>query len=279
MTCCRTGESRTGFSFYYFRHLILALLFLLGLIALRLFLDSSGLGTNLTLMEEAPSWRHPFGTDSLGRDMLIRTVYGLMVSLKVGLMAATISALIALTLGVAGAIFGRWADLAVTWLVDVGMSLPHLVLLILISFAVGGGEKGVMLAVALSHWPSLTRVLRAEALQLKSAPYVVISKKFGRSSWYIATRHFLPHLVPQFLIGLLLLFPHAILHEAALSFLGFGLNPHTPAVGILLAESLQHLSTGCWWLGVLPGLLLVMTVKMFDVIGAGVKKYFTPYKD
>lgn len=266
-------------SLYYFRHLTGALLFFMALAALRIFLNSSGLSSNLSLMEEPPSWAHPFGTDSLGRDMLIRTVYGIIVSLKVGLMAATLSAVIALMLGLAGAIFGRWVDLAVTWMVDSAMALPHMVLLILISFAVGGGEKGVMLAVALSHWPSLTRVLRAEALQLKSAPYVILAGKMGQSPWRIATGHFLPHMVPQFLIGLLLLFPHAILHEAALSFLGFGLNPHTPAVGILLAESMQHLSTGCWWLGVLPGLLLLLTVKMFDIVGAGVKKYFTPYKD
>jgi len=278
MSCCRTNKSRKFFG-TCLRQILLPLSFFLVLFSLRLLMDAQGLNTNLGIKEQAPSTNYLFGTDSLGRDMLTRTIYGLMVSMKVGLMAASISALIALTLGLAGAVLGRWVDTAVTWLVDTFIALPHLVLLILISFAVGGGERGILIAIALSHWPSLTRVIRAEALQLKSAPYVLIAKKLGQSPWTIATRHFLPHLLPQFIIGLLLLFPHAILHEAALSFLGFGLTPHTPAIGILLAEAMHHLSTGYWWLGLMPGLCLLITVQMFDSFGTGVKKYFNPHKD
>lgn len=276
MTCCRTGR---GLRLFHCRSLTAALGFFLLLGLASGFLGDQGLDTNLTLQEQAPSWSHPFGTDALGRDMLTRTVLGLLVSLKVGLTAAALSALIALVLGLTAALGGRWADLAVTWLVDVAMSLPHLVLLILISFAAGGGERGVMAAVALSHWPGLTRVIRAEALQLRNAPYVLIAGKLGRTPWQVARQHLPPHLGPQFIIGLLLLFPHAVLHEAALSFLGFGLSPHTPAVGILLAESMRHLSTGCWWLGLLPGLSLLITVKMFDLLGNSVKKYFNPHQD
>jgi peptide/nickel transport system permease protein len=136
----------------------------------------------------------------------------------------------------------------ITWIIDVFFSLPHLVLLILIAFAAGGGTAGVIIAVALTHWTSLARVIRAEVLQVNSSDYVQLSHRLGRSPLWIARHHMVPHIIPQLLVGLILLFPHAILHEAALSFIGIGLSPHIPAIGIILAESMRHLSTGYWWL-------------------------------
>lgn len=230
-------------------------------------IGETGLQTNLEARNQAPSWAHPLGTDWLGRDMLTRTLMGLTLSLRVGLIAASISAVIGAVLGLSAAIFGGIVDTFVTSLVDLFQSLPHLILLILISFAVGGGLTGVLIAVGITHWPSLARVIRAEALQIKSSDYVQISRKLGHSSWWIGRNHMLPHIVPQFLVGLILTFPHAILHEAALSFIGIGLSPHTPAIGIILSESMRHLSTGYWWLGVFPGLALLIAVKAFDILG------------
>jgi len=232
--------------------------------------------THLTSRKLAPSLTHPFGTDWLGRDMFARTLKGLRISLFVGLSAASCSALIALLLGLAAATMGKTVDAVVTWLVDMAMATPHLVLLILIAFACGGGAKGVVIAVAASHWPSLTRVIRAEVMQLQSAEYIQLSRQMGKSRCFIAHKHMLPHVVPQFIIGLLLLFPHAILHAAALTFLGFGMSPHTPAVGVLLAESMRYLSMGLWWLAVAPGIALVMTVKAFDILGSNVRALLDP---
>lgn len=232
--------------------------------------------THLTLRKLSPSLEHPFGTDWLGRDMLARTLKGLRISLFVGLSAATCSAVIALILGLAAATMGKAVDSVVTWLVDVAMATPHLVLLILISFACGGGAKGVVIAVAASHWPSLTRVIRAEVMQLQSSEYVHLSRQLGKDRLFIALRHMLPHVMPQFMVGLLLLFPHAILHAAALTFLGFGMSPHTPAVGVLLAESMRYLSMGLWWLAVAPGIALVVTVKAFDTLGSNVRALLDP---
>ena len=232
-----------------------------------IWIGETGLQTNLEGRNQSPSWSHPLGTDWLGRDMLTRTLKGLTLSLRVGLVAATISAIIGATLGLAAAIFGGIVDTFVTSLVDLFQSLPHLILLILISFAVGGGLTGVLISVGITHWPSLARVIRAEALQIKSSDYVQISRKLGHSSWWIGRNHMLPHIVPQFLVGLILTFPHAILHEAGLTFIGIGLSPHTPAIGIILSESMRHLSTGYWWLGVFPGLALLIAVKAFDILG------------
>lgn len=232
--------------------------------------------TDLAARKLPPSLDHPFGTDWLGRDMLARTVKGLRISLFVGLSAASCSAIIALVFGLAAATLGKSVDAAVTWLVDVAMATPHLVLLILISFACGGGMKGVIIAVAVSHWPSLTRVIRAEVMQLRSAEYVRLSRQVGKGPLFVAGRHMLPHVLPQFIVGLLLLFPHAILHAAALTFLGFGMSPHMPAVGVLLAESMRYLSMNLWWLAVAPGLALVAAVKAFDLLGGNVRSLLDP---
>ncbi|CCH48383.1 ABC transporter permease [Pseudodesulfovibrio piezophilus] len=232
--------------------------------------------THLMLRKLPPSFDHPFGTDWLGRDMLARTLKGLRISLFVGLSAAGCSSIIALLLGLAAATMGKTVDTVVTWLVDVTIATPHLVLLILISFALGGGIKGVIIAVAVSHWPALTRIIRAEVMQLQTAEYVQLSQQLGKGTLFIARHHMLPHVIPQFTVGLLLLFPHAILHAAALTFLGFGMSPHTPAVGVLLAESMRSLSMGLWWLAVAPGIALVITVKAFDILGMNVRTILDP---
>jgi peptide/nickel transport system permease protein len=235
-----------------------------------------GLVTNLGMRQLPPSWSHPFGTDWLGRDMFARTLLGLRASLGIGLVAAFFSSLIALCLGLAAATLGRTVDRVVTLIVDAVISTPHLVLLLLISFACGGGARGIIIAVAVSHWPALTRVIRAEVMQLRTSDYVQLSRKLGKSAAFIAQRHMLPHVVPQFLVGLLLLFPHAILHAAALTFLGFGMSPHTPEIGALLAESMRYLSLGLWWLAVAPGLALIVTVKLFDVLGGNTRALLDP---
>jgi len=239
-------------------------------------LGEKGLQTALTERNQVPGLDHPFGTDWLGRDMLTRTIRGLGLSLMVGLLAASISAMLGLLLGTLSATLGGKVDLMITWLIDLFFSLPHLVLLILISFVLGGGLRGVIIAVAFTHWPGLARIIRAEVLQLKSAEYIQLSARLGHSPAWIARHHMLPHLIPQFIVGLILLFPHAILHEAGITFIGIGLSPHTPAIGIILSESMRHLSTGYWWLAVLPGAALLIVVKIFDVLGENVRTLLDP---
>ena len=249
---------------------------LAAVIAFALLAGDAGVATNFRARLAAPSFAHPFGTDALGRDMLARTLKGLALSFRVGLLAATASTLIALALALAAAGGPRWADAVVAYLVDMTMGLPHLVLLILISFAFGGGANAVIVAVALTHWPRLTRILRAEILQLREAEFVTVSRNFGKSPVHIARHHFAPHLVPQLLVGLVLMFPHAILHEAGLTFLGFGIEPTTPAIGVLLSESLRYLTAGKWWLGLFPGLALLLAVLAFDAIGNGLRTLTDP---
>lgn len=232
--------------------------------------------TDMGARSFAPSFEHPFGTDRLGHDMLVRTIAGLAQSVLIGLLAAGASALIALALGTAAALGGRKVDAAVTWLIDLMLGIPHIVLLILISYAVGKGFFGVVVGIALTHWPSLARVVRAEVLQAKNAPYVALSRKLGQSRLSVAIRHVLPHVLPQFIVGTILLFPHAVLHEASVTFLGFGLSPESAAIGIILSESMSYLSAGMWWLAVFPGLALIGVVMLFDAVGQGLRRLTDP---
>ena len=224
----------------------------------------------------APCLKYPFGTDWLGRDMFIRTVKGLSISIIIGISAAAFSAVMAFILGVLSATMGKAVDTVITWFIDLVMGIPHMLLLILICVACGRGLKGVILGVALTHWTSLARLIRGEVLQLKEQQYIKMARKLGKSNFYIATKHMVPHLFPQFLVGLILLFPHAILHESSITFLGFGLSNEQPAIGIILSEAMKYLITGKWWLALFPGLMLVLTVVCFYTVGEGIRKLVDP---
>lgn len=255
---------------------VVSVILLFAVIFSRLWVDVSQLSTNFNARNLAPSREHVFGTDWLGRDMFTRTMLGLSLSIRVGLIGAIGSTIIAVVLGMAAAMMGKTVDRIVSWLIDLFLSVPHIVTLILISFTVGGGVKGVMIGLIATHWPSLARVIRAEVMQVRSAPYVQISRQLGKSNRWIAIHHIVPHLIPQMIIGFMLLFPHAILHEAAITFLGLGLSPHEPAIGIILSESMKYLSSGAWWLAFFPGLALLLVVRLFDRMADHLKTLLDP---
>jgi len=227
--------------------------------------------------KQSPSLKHPFGTDALGRDLFLRTLKGLSVSITIGLVASVISGAIAILVGIAAAMGSKWADAMISWIIDLVMGVPHIVLIILISFVLGRGLKGLLVGIAATHWCSLARLIRAEVLQLRAQQYVSVSRKLGKSSGWILVNHLLPHLIPQFFVGLVLMFPHAILHEAAITFLGFGLPPEQPAIGIILSESMRYLSAGMWWTAILPGSTLVLIVLLVDKLGDYLRMILDPY--
>lgn len=239
-------------------------------------ITSEHIKINLRDKNLAPSMSHLFGTDWVGRDMFYRTIKGLSLSIKVGLLSSAISGVIALILGLMSATLGKVVDDFLTWFIDLVLSVPHALIIILISISVGGGFKGVVTGVALTHWPSLARVIRAEVMQIKESDYTKISRNFGKSNLYIAVNHILPHIIPQLLVGIVLIFPHAVLHEASITFLGFGLPPHEPAIGVILSEAMKYLNSGRWWLTFFPGLSLVIVSLMVDNIGKQVNKLINP---
>ena len=253
-----------------------AALVLLAVTVSGLLLADAAVVTDFSRKNLAPCLAYPFGTDWMGRDMLARTLTGLSLSIRIGVLTAAVSAVVALAVGTAAATLGRRVDAVLSWCIDLVMGIPHILLVILISLAFGKGFVGVVAGVALSHWTSLARLLRGEVLQLRSAPYVLAAEKLGRTRLQVARDHLLPHLLPQFLTGLILLFPHAILHEASVTFLGFGLSSEQPAIGVILSESMSYLTTGKWWLAFFPGLALVATVSLFALLGDRLRRILDP---
>lgn len=235
----------------------------------------ANLPTDFTMKMQAPSFSHPFGTDWMGRDMFIRTIKGLSLSIVIGIGASVISSFIATILAFVASV-NKWFDEFVSWLIDLFASIPHILLIMMISIALGKGAFGVIMAVAFSHWVNLTRVLRAEVLQINTSEYVALSNRLGRSKLWIAKEHILPLVLSQIFVGTLLVFPHAIMHEASVTFLGFGLSPHEPAIGIILSESMSYLAMGAWWLAFFPGLALLIVVLLFDIIGDNLKRLLDP---
>ena len=256
--------------------LIIFAVFFITILVAGSMIDPEKFSIDLINKNQSPSIMHIFGTDWIGRDMFFRTLKGLSISMKIGVLSSIISGIIAVILGIIGPTCGKRVDAVITWFIDLVLSVPHTLIIILISMAAGGGLKGIVLGVSLTHWTSLTRVIRAEVMQIKEAEYTKIARNFGKSSFYIAKNHILPHIIPQLLVGIVLIFPHAILHEASVTFLGFGLQSHEPAIGIILSESMKYLTSGKWWLAFFPGLSLVLVSIMVDNMGKKIGKLIDP---
>ncbi|CAM5373823.1 ABC transporter permease [Streptomyces purpurascens] len=216
-----------------------------------------------------PSWAHPFGTDDVGRDLLLRCVYGLRVSLLVGVAAALTATVVGTAVGATAGALGGWADRALMRVVDAFSSVPHLLLGIFIVAMFRPGVWPVVVSVALTHWLSTARIVRAEVLSLRSRPYVDAAVSGGASRWRVTVRHLLPAVLPQAALAAVLMVPHAMWHESALSFLGLGLPTHTASLGTLIQTARGSLLAGQWWPTLFPGLFLIIpTLAIAGLAGA-----------
>ncbi|WP_256106689.1 ABC transporter permease [Streptomyces sp. ODS05-4] len=224
---------------------------------------------DLALKLRPPSLAHPFGTDDVGRDLLLRCVYGLRVSLLVGLVAALVATVIGTAVGAAAAAFGGWTDRIVMRLVDTFSSVPHLLLGIFIVAMFRPGVWPVIVSVALTHWLSTARIVRSEVLSLRSRPFVDAAVSGGASRWRVTARHLLPAVLPQAGLAAVLMVPHAMWHESALSFLGLGLPTHQASLGTLVQTARGSLLAGDWWPTLFPGLFLIVpTLAIAGLAGA-----------
>ncbi|MFD9081736.1 ABC transporter permease [Streptomyces erythrochromogenes] len=218
---------------------------------------------------QPPSWAHPFGTDDVGRDLLLRCVYGLRVSLLVGLVAALVATLIGTAVGAAAGALGGWTDRVAMRVVDTLSAIPHLLLGIFIVAVFRPGVWPVVASVAVTHWLSTARIVRAEILSLRGRPYVDAAVSGGASRWRVAVRHLVPGILPQAGLAAVLMIPHAMWHESALSFLGLGLPAHQASLGSLVQSARGSLLAGDWWPTLFPGLLLIVpTLAVAGLAGA-----------
>jgi peptide/nickel transport system permease protein len=224
---------------------------------------------DLTNKLDPPSWAHPFGTDDVGRDLLLRCVYGLRVSLLVGLVAALTATVIGTAIGALAGAFGGWTDRVVMRVVDALSSIPHLLLGIFIVAMFRPGVWPVIISVALTHWISTARIVRSEVLSLRSRPFIDAAVSGGASRTRVIVRHLLPGVLPQAGLAAVLMVPHAMWHESALSFLGLGLPAHQASLGNLVQSARGSLLAGDWWPTLFPGLFLIVpTLALAGLAGA-----------
>lgn len=209
----------------------------------------------------APSAAHPLGTDEVGRDLGARVLTGVRVSLTIAALASVAAVLVGTLVGLLAGVLGGRVDAAVMRAVDVLSSQNHFlagILLVVLFRPALGGAGAIMLAVGLTHWPSLARIVRGELLSVRERPFVAAAIGGGAGRLRLARRHYLPHLLPAVALAFVLTVPHAIFHESAYSFLGLGLPAHEASLGNILADGQRSLLAGGWWIALFPGLAILL---------------------
>ncbi|HDD62408.1 MAG: peptide ABC transporter permease [Chloroflexota bacterium] len=235
---------------------------------------------------QPPSWTYLFGTDGLGRDVLVRVLYGGRVSLTVGFLVVGISLSIGVPIGSAAGYFGGWVDNFLSKVIDATLSLPALMFMILlaailreIDLPILKSDSKITIAVVLGvlSWPTVARLVRAVFFTFREMEYVTAAKALGASDLRIIIREILPNGLGPIIVESTLGVGYAIMEESTLSFLGFGIMPPTPSWGNLLDNAQEHLAEYPW-LAIFPGLMIFLTIISINFIGDGVRDALDPYK-
>lgn len=236
----------------------------------------SMLGNTAQLFEKSNIYEQTFylGTDIYGRDLLSRLILGIRVSLSVGLMAVLISLFIGVSLGAIAGYFGGKTDTLISWFMNVIWSLPSLLLVIAISFALGKGFWQIFIAVGLSTWVDVARLVRGQVMSFKEVEFVEAAKALGFSTSRIITKHILPNVAGPILVVASANFASAILLETGLSFLGFGAQPPMPSWGTMIKEHYGYIIMDAAYLAILPGLAIMLTVYAFNLLAIGLRDAF-----
>jgi oligopeptide transport system permease protein len=230
---------------------------------------------NFGRLYEGPSRDFPLGTDQLGRDVLSRLIYGARVSMLVGLGAQVIVVLIGVPIGLVSGYVGGRVDLFLTRFVDVMYAFPRLLFVILLMSMLGAGLTNIFIAIGLTGWVFIARQTRAQMLAIKEKEFVDGARALGAGAWRILRRHLLPNALTPIIVSVTFGIPEAIFTEAALSFIGVGINPPTPSWGQMVGEGQQYLRT-YWHLCVFPSIAIAVTMLSFTFLGDGVRDAFDP---
>lgn len=228
-----------------------------------------------------PSWEHWLGADNFGRDMMTRILYGGQISLFVGFISQGIALLIGVPLGCLAGYYRGWVDSVVMWLINVFWSFPYLLLVMALNIALTNYLPSIVrvfIAVGLVSWVMVARIVRGQILAAKENAYVEAARAFGFSTPRILMRHILPNIVTPIFVVVTLGFAEAIIAEAALSFLGLGVEPPTPSWGRMIYENYGRIfSVTGWWTALFPGLAIMMAVLGLNLLGDGLRDYLDPH--
>ena len=252
--------------------ILLVLLALIGPVAWR----KDPLGINVGASLEAPSWSHPMGTDSIGRDVFARFLEGARISLAVGGLVVLVGALIGGFAGILAGVSGGWIDALLMRVMDAILAFPPLILAMAVSVGLGSGLDTAGLGIMLTTIPYYARLLRSEVLRIRALPFVEAAHALGARRSRIMLRHIVPHVVSTLLIQAAAVFGYAILTLAALGFVGLGARVPTPEWGAMITDGLQYFLTGQWWIGVFPGLGVLGAVTAASVIADRVRDILDP---
>jgi peptide/nickel transport system permease protein len=225
--------------------------------------------------ESGGSWSYLLGTDALGRDMLSRIIYGSRISVIVGFAAVFVAALIGTVLGMVAGYFGGWFDAVIMRCTDTMLSLPYILVAIAIIGAIGPGLLNIILVMGLTQWVGYTRIVRFESMKLASAEFVDMAVISGSGRWRNLFVHILPNVLNSTMVLASLDVGKMIIFEAALSFLGLGIQPPTVTWGGLLADGRSFMSMG-WWIATFPGVAIVLTVLAGNLIGDWLRDELDP---
>ena len=222
-----------------------------------------------------PSWRHPFGTDELGRDVLSRMIWGSRISLSVGFIAMGIAVLIGILVGSIAGFYGGKVDSVLMRFVDIMLSFPTFILILAVIAIIPPSIFTIMAVIGVTGWMDVARLVRAEFLTLKQRDFVLASKSAGANSFRLIFREILPNALSPVFVAATLGVAGAILTESALSFLGIGVQPPTPSWGNILAAGKDNIETA-WWLSFYPGLAILITVLSYNLVGEGLRDALDP---
>lgn len=224
---------------------------------------------------QAPSSRHWFGTDQVGRDFLSRIIYGARTSLLVGFSVQAIAFAIGLPLGALAGLRGGWVDFVVLRAVEVMTAFPGFLFALFIMSVIGTGLPNVILAIAVTSWIDVCRLTRAQFIALREREFVVAARSYGASDIRIMVRHLLPQALPPLIIMLALGIPNAIFTEAGLSFLGLGINDPLPSWGKMVGESMGYIRVYLF-LGLIPTVMIALAMLSFNFVGDGLRDALDP---
>jgi len=232
--------------------------------------------SNASAALSPPSVDHWFGTDNLGRDVLSRVLIATRLDLGIAVVAVALSFALGSILGACAGYFGGWCDRIISRIIDTLMAFPLFILAMGLVAALGNTVENIIYATAIINLPLYTRVTRAEILVRRDAGYVEAARLSGNGHLRIMATHLFPNVLPVMMVHISLNMGWAVLNAAGLSFIGLGVRPPTPEWGIMVAEGATYIISGEWWLVVFPGVVLMLAVFCFNLLGDGLRDLIDP---